>query len=132
MAPETSAVIRLVISIAFAVLFVLMGLNHFVPSSRRTMARMIPPSMRWRGWLRPANLVAFTGACEVLGGVGLLIPVLQPVAAVLLAVFLVAVFPANAYAAEHRDRFGAIAIPLVPRAIAQVVLIALLLVVAFG
>jgi uncharacterized membrane protein len=45
-----------------------------------------------------------------------------------LVVFLAAVFPANAYAARHKKRFGRIAIPLVPRLIAQLVLMALLVV----
>ncbi|GGF14588.1 DoxX family protein [Subtercola lobariae] len=132
MEPATFDVIQLVIALVFGVVFVLMGINHFVPASRRTMAAMIPPSMRRTGLLRPVNLVLFTGACEIAGGVGLFIPELRPIAAVALAVFLVAVFPANAYAASHKDRFGMLAVPLVPRAIAQVVLIALLLVVAFG
>ena len=42
--------------------------------------------------------------------------------------FLVAVFPANAYAARHKERFGAVAIPVVPRLLGQLVLIALVLV----
>ena len=37
--------------------------------------------------------------------------------------FLIAVFPANAYAAEHPDRFGAIAIPFWRRYFAQLALI---------
>lgn len=132
MEPQTLDVIQLVIAIVFGIVFVLMGVNHFVPSSRRTMAAMIPPSMRSRGALSPANLVLFTGLCEIAGGIGLFIPVLRPIAAVALAVFLVAVFPANAYAASRKEKFGALAIPLVPRAVAQLVMIALLLVVAFG
>ncbi|MEF2979342.1 DoxX family protein [Subtercola sp. YIM 133946] len=132
MEPQTFDVIQLVIAVVLGAVFVLMGINHFVPASRRTMAAMIPPAMRFGGALSPVNLVLFTGVCEIAGGVGLFIPVLRPIAAVTLAVFLVAVFPANAYAAAHRDRFGMLAIPLVPRAIGQIVLIALLLVVAFG
>lgn len=132
MLPATFDVILLVLTIVLAAVFILMGLNHFVPASRRTMAAMIPPAMRFAGVLSPANLVLFTGVCEIAGGIGLLIPVLRPIAAVALCVFLVAVFPANAYAATRKDTFGALAIPLIPRAIGQVVLIALLLVVGFG
>jgi uncharacterized membrane protein len=75
--------------------------------------------------VRPSILVAFTGLCELAGGVGLLIPATRVAAAICLAVFLIAVFPANAYAAGKTDRFGVFATPLVPRAILQVVLIAL-------
>ena len=129
---STFDVILLVLTIVLAAVFIVMGVNHFVPASRRTMAAMIPPAMRWSGALSPVNLVLYTGVCEIAGGVGLLIPLLRPIAAVALCVFLVAVFPANAYAATRKDKFGALAIPLVPRAIGQVVLIALLLVVGFA
>jgi uncharacterized membrane protein len=115
-----------------AVGFVGMGINHFRPRAARGMAKMIPPRMRWEGILRPINLVYFTGACEIAGGIGILIPILSPIAAVALAVFLVAVFPANAYAAAHKETFGSLAIPFWPRLIAQVVLIALVLFAGFA
>jgi uncharacterized membrane protein len=70
--------------------------------------------------------VQFTGLCEIAGGIGLLIPVLHLAAAIALIVFLVAVFPANAYAAKHPERFGRAAIPFWPRLIGQLVLIGLL------
>jgi uncharacterized membrane protein len=70
--------------------------------------------------------------CELAGGVGLVIPWTHAVAAICLAVFLVAVFPANAYAAANRERFGAAAFPLVPRLIAQIVLIGLVIFVAIS
>lgn len=114
-----------------ALVFVLMGVNHFVPASVRTMAAMIPPRLRSSSpVLSPRVLVWFTGVCEIAGGLGLLWPPTRVAAGIALVVFLAAVFPANAYAAQHRDRFGALAIPLVPRLIAQVVLAALILVVA--
>ncbi len=65
--------------------------------------------------------------CEILGGVGILLPWTRLAAAIALAVFLVAVFPANAYAAQHPEKFGRAAIPFWPRLIAQLVLIALVL-----
>jgi len=89
------------------------------------MAAMIPPRLRFDGPLRPTVLVAVTGGCEIAGGIGLLIPAVSIVAGICLAVFLIAVFPANAYAARNPDRFGSLAIPLVPRLAGQVVLIAL-------
>lgn len=114
-----------------ALIFVVMGVNHFVPSSVRTMAAMIPPRLRSSSpALSPRVLVWLTGACEIAGGLGLVWPPTRVAAGIALVVFLAAVFPANAYAARHRDRFGALAIPLVPRLIGQVVLAALILVVA--
>ena len=49
-------------------------------------------------------------------------------AAIALVVFLIAVFPANAYASEHPEKFGRAAIPFWPRLLGQVALIALVLV----
>ena len=76
------------------------------------------------GLILPHGLLELT-AVFVAGGIGLLVPATRVAAAICLVVFLVAVFPANAYAAGKTERFGAFATPLVPRAIVQVVLIAL-------
>lgn len=108
--------------IGLAIVFVVMGTLHFVPGPARGMAAMIPPAMRFAS---PRLLVAATGVCELAGGVGLLIPATATAAAICLAIFLVAVFPANAYAAAHPERFGAFGTPLIPRALLQLVLIAL-------
>lgn len=117
---------RLIVTIALAVAFVFMGVTHFIPASARTMAAMIPPRMRF---VSARLLVQFTGLCEIAGGIALLTP-LRPIAAIALIVFLIAVFPANAYAARDPERFGKIAIPFWPRLIGQLVLIALLVFVA--
>jgi len=120
--------LRLVIAIALAVMFVGMGILHFVPSAARGMSAIIPPAIKER--VSGKTLVQFTGLCEIAGGIGLLVPVLRPWAAIALIVFLVAVFPANAYAARHPERFGRAAIPFWPRLLAQLALIALLVFVA--
>jgi len=117
---------RLVVSIALAAVFVFMGVAHFVPASARTMAAMIPQRLRF---VSARRLVQFTGLCEIAGGIGLLTP-LRPIAALALIVFLAAVFPANAYAAKHPERFGTAAIPFWPRLAGQVALAGLLLFVA--
>jgi uncharacterized membrane protein len=114
---------RLIVTIALAAAFVFMGVAHFIPASARTMAAMIPQRLRF---VSARRLVQFTGLCEIAGGIGLLIPVLHLAAAIALIVFLVAVFPANAYAAKHPERFGRAAIPFWPRLIGQLVLIGLL------
>lgn len=111
-----------------AIIFVGMGVNHFRPRAARSMARIIPPYMRREGLLKPINLVYFTGVCELLGGVAILLPWTRLPAAIALTVFLIAVFPANDYASQHPEKFGRAAIPFWPRYAAQLVLIALVLV----
>jgi len=118
------------VTIALAVLFVAMGVAHFVPSVARGMAAIIPPRLKGTGLRSGKSLVRLTGVCEVAGGIGLLVPQTHLAAAIALIVFLVAVFPANVYASQHPERFGRAAIPFWPRLAGQVVLIALLVFVA--
>jgi uncharacterized membrane protein len=124
----TFDVVQTVLRVILAVLFIGMGIVHFRPSAQLTMAAMIPPRLRFQGIANPRNLVIFTGVCEIAGGAGLLYPPVAVAAGFALVIFLIAVFPANAYAARHRERFGRLAVPLVPRLIGQVVLGALVIV----
>lgn len=118
---------RTVVTIALAAVFMFMGVTHFIPASARTMAAMIPPRMRV---VSARLLVQFTGLCEIAGGIGLLVPPLRVAAAIALIVFLIAVFPANAYAAGQPEKFGRVAVPFWPRLAAQLALIGLLVFVA--
>lgn len=111
-----SAVVR----IAMAVGLIGMGTFHFVPAGTKGMAAMIPPRLRGRGLLSPVSLVRFTGACEVAGALGLLVPRTRVVAGTALIVFFGAVFPANAHAAKDPDRFGPVAVAFWPRLAMQV------------
>ncbi|MBC7725538.1 MAG: DoxX family membrane protein [Burkholderiaceae bacterium] len=106
-----------------ALLFVGMGVNHFRPGPARVMAKLIPPALRGTGLLSPIRLVYATGLCEIAGGIGILLPATRTAAMIGLVLFLIAVFPANAYAAGKREQFGAIAIPFWPRYSAQLALI---------
>jgi uncharacterized membrane protein len=124
---ESMDIAQLVLRIVLAVVFIGMGVLHFLPAPARAMRAMIPPAMRRPRWPSPRMLVMFTGLCEIAGGIGLLIPATQVAAGVALAVFLIAVFPANAYAAKHPDRFGRAAIAFWPRLVGQVVVIGLVL-----
>jgi uncharacterized membrane protein len=126
MTDATLTVIVTIVRILIAVVFVGMGVNHFVPKSARVMAKMIPPALRRDGVFAPLNLVYLTGICEIAGGIGLLVPQTRLAAAIALVVFLAAVFPANVYAAANRERFGALAIPFWPRLAGQIVLAALI------
>jgi uncharacterized membrane protein len=115
-----------VIRIALAAVFLVMGVNHFLPATARGMAAMVPPALKTR--VSGKALVRFTGVCEIAGAVGILVPFTRFAAGIALVLFLIAVFPANAYAAEHPDRFGRAAFPFWPRYAAQLALILLVLI----
>jgi uncharacterized membrane protein len=125
-APELA---QLVLRILLASVFVFMGVTHFVPRVARGMRAMIPPALRRPGMPSPALLVSVTGVAELVGAAGLLAPwpLLRELTGIALVVFLILVFPANAYAAQHREKFGRTAIPFWPRYLGQLVLIALVL-----
>ena len=75
-----------------AVFFILAGSNHFrMPA---VYIAMIPP------WLpSPAALTVVSGVCEILGGIGILVPRVRIAAGWGLIALLVAVFPANLHMA---------------------------------
>ena len=129
-APDAVQLAQLILRTLLAAVFAFMGVTHFIPRVRRGMRAMIPPALRRRGMPSPAFLVAFTGAAELAGAVGLLMPwlLLREITGIALVVFLVLVFPANAYAAQHREKFGRTAIPFWPRFVGQLVLIGLVLI----
>ena len=124
---STLEVIQLFVRVLVAAVFVFMGVTHFLPKTLHVMSKLIPPAMRTGGLFKPRNLVLFTGVCEIAGGIGLLVPPTQLAAGIALAFFLIAVFPANAYASQHPELFGAIAIPFLPRLIAQVLFVGVVL-----
>jgi uncharacterized membrane protein len=77
-----------------ALMFVFTGLAHFT-KTRDDLVRMVPPQLP-----RPGVFVTLTGVAELAGAGGLLVPALARTAAVALIVLLVAMFPANIYAAR--------------------------------
>lgn len=119
--PDARTLLRPLLATGFAG----MGVAHFLPAAASGMAAMIPPAILRRSPLGAAGLVRLTGVCELAGAAGLLVRPTRPAAAAALVVFLAAVFPANAVAARDPERFGPVAVPLVPRAAAQVLLAAL-------
>ncbi len=75
------------------------GVMHFV--SPRGFVKIVPK------WLpAPRALVAISGVFEIMGGVGLLIPSTQRIAAWGLVALLIAVFPANVNMAINRIPLG--------------------------
>ena len=94
---------------------------HF-NAMRGDLVRMVPPWVPF-----PEFMVTFTGVCEILGALGLLVPRTRRIAAVALLVFLIAVLPANIYAAETGGTIAGKPItPLLPRIALQIVFIALI------
>ena len=104
--------------VGLAAMFLFTGLAHF-NRTRGDLIRMVPPALPYA----PA-LVTFTGIAELSGAAGLLLPPTAFYAAVGLIVLLVAMFPANIYAARsaHTIR-GRPHTPLPLRAALQLVFI---------
>lgn len=105
---------------ALAMMFLFTGVAHFT-RARHEMARMVP-----RVFGNAIAMVYFTGACEIAGAIGILIPRTRMLAGICLIVLLMAVFPANVKAA--RDKLlvaGRPATPIGPRTALQIVFIGL-------
>jgi uncharacterized membrane protein len=64
------------------------GADHLLNVER--YLAMMPGFVPW-----PVETVLFTGLCEIAGGLGLLIPRMTRLAGIMLAIYFVAVFPAN-------------------------------------
>ena len=102
-----------------AAMFVVTGVSHFV-GMREDLISMVPPALP-----EPGLLVTITGVLELAGAAGLLWRRTAPWAAGGLSVLLVAMFPANVYAAlEGLTLSGAPAMALLPRTLLQVVFLA--------
>ncbi len=74
--------------------FVAAGFNHFI--APRFYLAIMPPGLPW-----PLELVYVSGVAEIMGGIGVLVPPTRRVAGWGLIALLIAVFPANLYAAFH-------------------------------
>jgi uncharacterized membrane protein len=77
---------RMRIALVAALLF--FGTDHLL-----TPERYLPMVQGMVPW--PQFIVAFTGVCELAGAVGLLVPRLRRLAGIMLAIYFIAVFPAN-------------------------------------
>jgi uncharacterized membrane protein len=107
-----------------AAMFFLTGASHFT-SMRADFIAIIPPALPY-----PDLLVTVSGALELLGAAGLLYRSTVPWAAAGLALLLVAIFPANVYAAlAGLTLSGGPATALLPRTLLQLVFIAAALLV---
>src|SRR5687767_2330340 len=106
--------------VGLAVMLCFTAAAHF-NSMRPDLVRMVPPAVP-----NPELMVTFTGICEILGAIGLLVPRTRRVAAVALILFLLAVLPANIHAARAGVTLrGAPATALIPRVALQALFIGL-------
>ncbi|MGG4048103.1 MULTISPECIES: DoxX family protein [Paenibacillus] len=107
---------------AVAVMFLLTASAHW-GKRRAELVAMVPPRFP-----QPGALVTLTGWLEIAGAVGMMIPIMAGAASTGLALMLLAMFPANVYAANNRLTLdGRAVMPLVPRTVLQVVFLAAVL-----
>jgi len=114
-------------AVGLAAMFVLTGVAHFVQPRRDGLIAIVPPRLP-----APGLLVTITGILELLGAVGLLIPYTRVAAAACLFILLLAMFPANIYAAGGKRSEHAPNTPLLPRTLLQLLFLAGAALVAAG
>jgi uncharacterized membrane protein len=103
---------------------VVSGIGHFTRTAM--FATIVPPFLPY-----PAQLVVVSGAMELAGAFGLLLPQFTRAASVCLAGLMIAIFPANVYAAG--EVVAGLHMPSVPLRLAmQVVYVLLLLIAGWG
>src|SRR6476660_3918580 len=115
------------VALGLAVMFVMTGVAHFVPAMRRDMIAIVPPRLP-----APGLLVTITGVLELLGAAGLLYPPTRVAAAVCLFVLMLAMFPANVYAARMPHPPKSMTTRLDVRSVEEVVYLAAAVVVGLG
>jgi uncharacterized membrane protein len=94
---KNPALARLIV----AAIFTLTGVLHFAQA--KAFISIVPD-----GFPNPPLLVALSGAAELCGAIGILIPRTRRIASYGLIALLIAVFPANISMAIHADRFAGI------------------------
>jgi uncharacterized membrane protein len=100
--------------------FMIGGVAHFALTEAEM--RIVPPSIPW-----PRAAVLITGVFELLGAVGILIPVTRRAAGIGLFLLTIAVTPANIYMLQHAELFSVPRWALVVRLPFQAALLALIL-----
>jgi uncharacterized membrane protein len=86
---------------------------------RSDLIAMVPPRLPRPGWI-----VTFTGILEIAAAIGLLFEPTRRAAALSLAVFFIAIFPANVRAANQHLTIGGRPVPgVLPRGVIQIVFI---------
>jgi uncharacterized membrane protein len=117
---RTQWLLRIVAAIPLAV----SSIGHFIRTA--TYASIVPPIFS-----HPQAWVIFTGILELVGAIGLLLPKTTRTAAICIAMLMIAVFPANIYAANKT--VGGLHMPGIPVRVAmQVIYILLVLLAGWG
>jgi uncharacterized membrane protein len=115
------------IAIGLAAMFVLTGVAHFVRPLRAALIAIVPPQLPAAGLL-----VTLTGVLEFLGAAGLVVPATRVAAAVCLLLLMLAMFPANIYAARMPNPPESMTTQLPLRTAEEIVYLAAAVVVAIG
>src|ERR1700761_6389824 len=84
--------LRLVLRLLLVAIYVGAGALHL--GAPDGFLVIIPPGIPF-----PRDVVLFTGACEMAGALGLIIPRTRRLAGIMLAIYAVCVWPANIYQA---------------------------------
>src|SRR5450432_3878843 len=100
--------------------FMIGGVAHFALTDLEM--RIVPPYIPW-----PRAAVLISGVFELVGAVGILIPVTRRAAGIGLFLLTIAVTPANVYMLQHAELFNVPRWALIVRLPFQVVLLALIL-----
>lgn len=96
--PTARSLLRLLLAAVYAPF----GLVHVV--APHGFLAIMPPGIPY-----PREVVVFTGLCEIAGAIGLLIPRTRRLAAIMLALYAVCVWPANIWHA-----LSGVAVPPLP------------------
>jgi uncharacterized membrane protein len=115
------------LAVGLAAMFLVTGVAHFVPPLRGGLIAIVPPRLP-----APGLLVTITGLLEFAGAAGLLIPQTRMAAAICLVLLMVAMFPANVYAAGAKRSEHAPNTPLRLRSVLQALFLGAAIAVAVG
>ena len=113
------------VAVGLAAMFVLTGVAHFAAPLRAALIAIVPPQLP-----QPGLLVTVTGVLEFVGAVGLLVPSTRVAAALCLLLLMLAMFPANIYAARMPDPPKSMTTQLPLRTAEEVIYLAAAIVVA--
>ncbi|GIP58493.1 hypothetical protein MKX50_02575 [Paenibacillus sp. FSL W8-0186] len=110
------------LKIAVAIMLLLTASAHW-GKRRPDLIRMVPPAFPRKEWI-----VSVTGWLEIAGAIGILLPKFSLAASICLVVLLIAMFPANVYAAREQLTIGGKPVPkLFVRVLLQIVFITAIL-----
>ncbi|WP_421938792.1 hypothetical protein [Pedobacter sp.] len=85
-------------NIAMGVMLLFTAMGHF--KFKTSMAAMVPLFIP-----KKVEIIVFTGILEILLAIGLGIPAIRYPVGIVLILFLLAILPANIYAAKHRINY---------------------------